>query len=263
MEGSVLLNVLEVNLAAVAVLFVFAWALSVVRSDAGIVDIFWGIGFVLVTWLSAFTGDGWIGRKVLVTTLVTCWGLRLSIHIFLRNRGKEEDPRYQTFRRRGGRRFWITSLWNIFLLQAALLFVIAAPLMHAQAVPSSSHLRWMDVAGTILWLVGFVFETLGDLQLKSFLSDPANRGRVMRYGLWAWSRHPNYFGETLVWWGIFLIALSTPYGAATIAGPVLITFLLLRVSGVTLLEKALRSRRKGYEKYIRTTSAFFPWPPKK
>jgi steroid 5-alpha reductase family enzyme len=263
MEWNALLNVFSINLAGVAALFVSAWALSVVRSDAGVIDVFWGLGFVLVAWLSAFTGDGWIGRKVLMTALTTCWGLRLSVHIYHRNRGKEEDPRYQTFRKRGGERFWITSLWNIFLLQAALLLVIAYPLMHAQAVPNPDSLRWTDIAGTSLWIVGFIFETLGDLQLKSFLSDPANRGQVMRYGLWAWTRHPNYFGECLVWWGIFLIALSTPYGAATVIGPVLITFLLLRVSGVTLLESALKTNREGYAEYIRTTSAFFPWPPKK
>jgi steroid 5-alpha reductase family enzyme len=263
MEWTVMLNVFSVNLAGLLILFVSAWALSVVLEDAGIIDVFWGLGFVLVAWLSALTGDGWIGRKVLVTALTSLWGLRLSIHIFMRNRGRGEDPRYQAFRRRGGKRFWLTSLWNIFLLQAALLLLIALPLMTAQAHPTPGHLRWTDVAGTLVWTVGFIFETLGDLQLKSFLSDPANRGRVMRYGLWAWTRHPNYFGESLIWWGIFLIALSTPFGAASIIGPALITFLLLRVSGVTLLEGDLKTRRKGYAEYIRTTSAFFPWPPKK
>ena len=263
MEWDILLSVLSVNLTGVVVLFVSAWALSVVLKNAGIIDVFWGLGFVLVAWLSAFTGDGWIGRKVLMTALTTFWGLRLAVHIFLRNRGKDEDPRYQAFRRRGGGRFWLTSLWNIFLLQAALLLVISFPLMYAQAVPGPNRLEWTDFAGASLWMIGFVFEALGDLQLKSFLSDPANRGRVMRYGLWAWTRHPNYFGETLVWWGIFLIALSTPYGAATVFGPAIITYLLLKVSGVTLLESALKTRRKGYAEYIRTTSAFFPLPPKK
>lgn len=263
MEWNALLNVIIINTAGVTILFVSAWALSVAIRDAGVIDVFWGLGFVIVAWLSAFTGDGWMGRKVLVTALTTCWGLRLALHIFLRNRGRGEDPRYQTFRRNGGESFWLTSLWNIFLLQAALLLVIACPLMLAQAVPGPNRLQWTDVAGASLWMVGFIFEALGDLQLKRFLSDPANRGRVMRYGLWAWTRHPNYFGETLVWWGIFLIALSTPYGAATVIGPAIITYLLLKVSGVTLLESALKTRRKGYTEYIRTTSAFFPLPPKK
>ncbi len=263
MEWTVMLNVFSANLAGVLLLFVSAWALSVALRDAGIIDVFWGLGFVMAAWISALTGDGWIGRKVLVTSLTTCWGLRLSIHIFLRNRGRGEDPRYQAFRRRGGDRFWLSSLWNIFLLQAVLLLVIASPVMIAQADPAPGHLSWMDVAGTLLWTVGFIFEALGDLQLKCFLSEPANHGRVMRYGLWAWTRHPNYFGESLVWWGIFLIALATPFGAATIVGPALITFLLLRVSGVTMLEEGLKTRRRGYVGYVRTTSAFFPLPPRK
>ena len=263
MEWSSLLYVLGVNLAGVSILFFSAWVVSVALRNASIIDVFWGLGFVLAAWLSAAVGDGWIGRKVLMTVLTTCWGIRLSVHIFLRNRGKGEDPRYQTFRRRGGERFWLTSLWNIFLLQAALLLVIAYPLIHAQALPGSDRLFWTDIAGTILWTIGFIFEALGDLQLKRFLSHPENRGRVMRYGLWAWTRHPNYFGETLIWWGIFLIALSTPFGAAAIISPVLITFILLKVSGVTLLESALKNRREGYAEYIRTTSPFFPRPPKK
>lgn len=263
MEWNVLAGVFAVNLWVVAILFVSAWALSVWLKNAGIADIFWGLGFVLVAWLSAAFGDGWTGRKVLMTALTTCWGIRLAAHILLRNRGRGEDPRYQAFRQRGGERFWITSLWSIFLLQAALLLVIAYPLIHAQALPGADSLFWTDVAGVVVWMTGFIFETLGDLQLKRFLSDPANQGRVMRYGLWAWTRHPNYFGEALVWWGIFLIALSTPLGFVTVIGPALITLLLLKVSGVTLLESTLESRREGYTEYIRTTSAFFPRPPKK
>lgn len=263
MEWSLLFHVLGLNLAGVVLLFVLAWGMSVMLRNAGIADIFWGLGFVLVAWISAAAGDGWTGRKVLMTTLTTCWGVRLAVHILLRSRGRGEDRRYREFRRRGGERFWLTSLWNVFLLQAALLLVIAYPLVHAQALPGAERLLWTDVAGTVVWMVGFLFEALGDLQLKRFLEDPSNRGRVMRYGLWAWSRHPNYFGEALVWWGIFLIALSTPLGFVTVLGPALITFLLLKVSGVTLLESTLESRREGYTEYIRTTSAFLPLPPKK
>ncbi len=258
-----MLPVMGINLVLVLAFFTFVWFLSVIKENAGIVDIFWGLGFVLVAWVSAFTGDGWIGRKALVTLLTTVWGLRLSLHLFLRNWNSEEDFRYRRFRENAGDRFWITILFNIFLLQAVLLWIIAFPILYVATAPAPDQIRWTDVAGVLLWLTGFIFEVVGDLQLKSFLSDPENRGRVMKYGLWRYTRHPNYFGESLIWWGIFLIALSTPAGYVTIIGPILITFLLLRVSGVTMLEEGLKHRREGYEEYVRNTSAFIPWFPKK
>ena len=256
-------QVIGVNLLIVNAFFVLIWALSVLKKDASIVDIFWGMGFILVAAVSVYFGDGWTGRSVLVLLLTLVWGLRLSIHILIRNWGKGEDFRYQKFRNNAGDKFWITSLYNVFLLQAMLLLIIAFPIMFVGSAPFPRHIVWTDLLGTALWMTGFIFEALGDLQLKRFLAEPENRGQVMKYGLWRYTRHPNYFGETLIWWGIFCITPSAPHGWMTIIGPILITFMLLKVSGVTMLEEDLKGRREGYAEYVRNTSAFIPWFPKR
>lgn len=257
-----LFSVISVNILLCISLFTAAWWLSVIRRNAGIVDLFWGLGFVTVAWASAFTGDGWIGRKAILVILTTAWGLRLAVHIHLRNHGKPEDFRYRRFRESGGPNFWITSLFKIFLLQAGLLLVIAAPIQYAAAFPTPSGLTVWEILGTALWMTGFIWETLADLQLRAFLAEPENAGKVMKYGLWRYSRHPNYFGEALIWWGVWLVAVAVPGGWASIIGPLLINFLLMRISGVPMLEGGLKERRRGYEAYIRKTSPFFPWPPK-
>jgi steroid 5-alpha reductase family enzyme len=256
-------QLIPLNFILLLALFSAVWFLSVLLTDAGIVDIFWGAGFVLVAWTSAFWGHGDLFRKVLLTTLTTLWGVRLAVHIFLRSRGKGEDFRYRRFRENGGEHFRRNSLFTIFWLQAALCFVIALPVQIGQAVPTAASLGALEILGALVWTVGFLFEALADFQLRAFLAHPENRGKVMRYGLWRYSRHPNYFGECLVWWGIFLIALPVPGGAFAVVGPLLITFLLLKVSGVTMLEDGLKSRREGYADYIRSTSAFVPGFPKK
>lgn len=257
-NGISILQGMTINLLAVTGLFVAVWMVSVLKRDAGIVDRVWGPGFILVALLTAFWGAGWSGRKVLILLPVAVWGIRLSRHIWRRSRGKPEDFRYRVFREKGGERFWLTSLWNIFLLQAGLLFVIALPLMTAQMVPAPREVTGFDLAGIVLWTAGFLMEALADAQLSSFLSDPDNTGKVMRYGLWRYSRHPNYFGECLIWWGFFLIALSVPCGYLSLPGPLLITVLLLKVSGVPMLEKGLAARREGYAQYVRDTPAFIP-----
>jgi len=244
-------------------LFSAVWFLSVLLTNAGIVDVFWGLGFVLIAWASALFGYGDLYRKVLLTTLTTAWGVRLAVHIFLRSRGKGEDFRYQKFRENGGENFWWMSLITIFWLQALLCFVIALPLQVGQAVPTAAPLGWVEILGVVIWTGGFLTEALADFQLKAFVDDPENKGKVMNKGLWRYSRHPNYFGECVVWWGIFLIVLPVPGGIYAIIGPALITFLLLKVSGVTMLEAGLKSRREGYEEYVKSTSAFVPWFPRK
>jgi steroid 5-alpha reductase family enzyme len=257
------LPIFFMNLGAVVAMMLVVWLLSLVKKDASIVDIFWGLGFVLVAWLTFFSTDGHLGRKILITLLTTIWGLRLSAHILVRNWGKGEDKRYQAWRAQYGERFWWVSLFTVFGLQAVLLWIISLVLQVGQISAVPDNLVFFDAAGVLIWTVGFIFEAIGDWQMTRFKSDPANKGKVMDRGLWAYSRHPNYFGDSLVWWGLFVITLSTPGGVWTIISPLLMTFLLLKVSGVTLLEKTIVDTRPDYRDYIIRTSRFVPWFPKK
>ena len=248
---------------AVAALMLVTWGASLRRRDAGIVDSVWGAGFALVALLGLALGAGAPARRGLVAAMVVVWGLRLSLHIHRRNRGRGEDYRYRAMRERHGERFGRISLWTVFLLQGALMIVIAAPILAASTSPEPARLGALDFAGLGAWLAGFLFESIGDAQLARFRADPAHRGRVMDRGLWRYSRHPNYFGDALLWWGIFLSAASTPRGWATAIGPALMTFLLVRVSGVALLEQGLASSKPGWRDYARRTSAFVPWFPRR
>ncbi|HEU4760536.1 MAG TPA: DUF1295 domain-containing protein, partial [Dehalococcoidia bacterium] len=244
-----------VSLLAVAAYMTALWLVSLALRNASIVDIFWGLGFVLVAWLYLALADGFAGRQVLITALVTAWGLRLSLYILWRNRGKGEDFRYRTWRERAGGRFWWVSYFQVFLLQGALLWLVSAPLLAAQDSGDPDHFTPVDVLGALVWAVGFFFESVGDWQLARFKADPANKGKVMRRGLWAYTRHPNYFGDATAWWGYYVIAAGTPYGWTTAFSPLLMTALLLRVSGVALLERTITERRPEYRQYIETTSA--------
>lgn len=251
------------NLVAVLMVMMFAWMLSLLKKDAGIADIFWGSGFVLVAWITFFVSEGYGPRRFILTSMATLWGLRLSLHLLVRNWGLKEDHRYQAMRRVHGTRFWIVSLVTVFLFQGVLLWAVSLVIQAAAFVTDPSRLTWLDALGVLIWSAGFVFETVADKQLARFRSDPNNKGKVMDQGLWAYSRHPNYFGEALVWWGFYAIALNHPGNAWVILSPALITFLLLRVSGVSLLEKTITERRPAYVDYMRKTSAFFPWFPKR
>ena len=258
-----MLPILAQNLVAVIILMLCVWAVSLARKDAGIVDVFWGLGFVLVAWLTFIRADGYVGRKVLVTTLTTAWAARLSLHIYLRNRGKGEDPRYGAMRTRHGTRFWWVSLFTVFLLQALLLWLVSLVIQAPQFSMKPAGFTFFDLAGTTIWAIGFLFEAVGDWQLKNFQRDPSNTGKLFTGGLWAYTRHPNYFGESVLWWGMFLIALATPQNVWVVISPLLITFLLLKVSGVVLLEKSMVSAHPDYQDYIRRTNAFVPWFPKR
>jgi steroid 5-alpha reductase family enzyme len=251
------------NLVAALALFFCVWLLSLPLKNASIVDVFWGLGFVLLAWLTYFRTDGYVGRKLLLAILVTIWGLRLSVHIGWRNRGKGEDRRYQAWRAEHGRRFWWVSLFTVFGVQALLMWVISLCFQTGQISKVPARLTWLDGVGLLIWVVGFLFEVIGDRQLSRFKADSANKGKVMDRGLWAYTRHPNYFGEMLMWWGIFLIVMSASDHWWTIISPATISFLLLKVSGVTLLEKTIAETRPDYATYKRQTSAFFPWFPKK
>jgi steroid 5-alpha reductase family enzyme len=239
------------------------WLISVVRQDASTVDVFWGLGFVLLAVVFAVTGDGFVGRKALVAVLVGIWGFRLASYILIRNRGKGEDYRYQAFRQRWGKSYWWVSFFQVFMLQGLLMWIIAMSLMAAESNARPQNFAALDVIGTAVWCVGFFFEAVGDWQLARFKADSANRGKVMRSGLWAYTRHPNYFGEATMWWGLYLIAAGTRWGFWTIFSPVLITFMLLRVSGVALLERAQKASKPGYREYLESTSAFVPWFPRR
>jgi steroid 5-alpha reductase family enzyme len=200
-------------------------------------------------------------RVLILAGLTTIWGLRLSLFLLWRNRGKGEDRRYAAMRVQHGRRFWGVSLFTVFLLQAGLLWFVSLPIQCAAALNSAVPPGWLDAAGIALWGLGLYFEAVGDWQLARFKMDPNNAGRVMDHGLWRYTRHPNYFGDFCVWWGLYLIAAAG--GASlTIFSPLLMSFLLLRVSGVSLLERTIADRRPDYVAYMARTNAFFPGPPK-
>ena len=236
------------------------WLLSLALKNSSIVDIFWGIGFVIVTWLAFSLGSGYIPRKQLVAVLVTMWGLRLALHIFFRLWNNGEDFRYANWRTQNSSRWWWVSFFQVFLLQGVLMWIIGAPLIAAETSGFPVILTPLDVLGVIVWMFGFLFETIGDLQLMSFKQNPKNKGKLFSKGLWRFTRHPNYFGEAVLWWGYYLIALASG-SWWTIFSPILMTYLLVKVSGVAMLERTMQLK-PGYEEYMRKTSAFFPWFPK-
>lgn len=238
------------------------WLASVRLRDVSIVDPWWSLLFLFVGWNTAVQ-TGLTLDKALLLLLVSAWALRLFVHLWLRARGKPEDPRYAAFRQRyGAKRYWWFSFFQVFLLQGVLALLISAPLQVALAVSDTDAPSWSDLAGTTLFAVGFAIEAVADTQLQRFRSDVSRRGTVLDSGLWAWSRHPNYFGEALLWWGLWLHAIDQPWGWATVLAPALLTFLLVRVSGVAMLDDLLRRTKPGYAEYLARTSAFVPWPPK-
>jgi len=258
-----LITIFGWNLVAVISMMICGWLVSLIYKNVSIVDSLWGLGFVLIAWLTFGQAEGFTGRKILIVLLTTAWALRLSAHLSWRNWGKGEDPRYGGWRKAAGDRFWIISLFKVFLLQALFLWVIALTIQYAQLSPTPAHLTGLDVLGSIICMIGFVFESVSDWQLARFKADKANAGKVMDRGLWAYSRHPNYFGECLIWWGIFLIVLSTPGSWWTVVSPIVITAVLLKMTGIPLTEKNIVKTRPGYREYIKRTPPFFPWFTKK
>jgi len=249
---------------------VFAlWLISVRIRDVSIVDSFWSLGFLIVSLVSYFhpeTSGGFEGRKKLILITTATWALRLSMYLTWRNHGAGEDPRYRAMRRAFGPKFWWLSLFQTFFLQAVLCFVIAQPLHVGQKGPDAEggvsgpnrRFTFFDGLGAAVWLLGFFFETVGDFQLARFKADPANKGKLLTSGLWRYTRHPNYFGNAAIFWGFWLMACSVDGGWRTFYSPLLMTFLLLKVSGVALLERSLIKTKPGYENYIASTSSFFP-----
>jgi len=242
-------------------LMVLLWLLSLALKNASIVDIFWGVGFVIITWLAFSLGGGYIPRKQWVAVLVTVWGLRLALHIGIRNWGKPEDFRYARWREDNGARWWWFLFFQVFLLQSVLMWIISAPLIAAQTSGFPAILTPLDLVGVVVWVIGYLLEAIGDLQLMLFKGIPSNKGKVLTTGLWRFTRHPNYFGEAMLWWGYYVIALASG-SWWTIFSPILMTYLLMKVSGVAMLEQTMKVK-PGYEEYMRKTNAFFPWFPKK
>ena len=246
----------------IVVSMVLLWVLSLVKKNASIVDIFWGLGFVIVGWASAINADQVSIAGKVVLALVTLWGLRLSIYLGVRNHGKPEDFRYVAMRKHYGAKFPIISLFTVFLLQGAIMMIVSLPVQIALS-DENAAVSVFTFIGVLIFFVGIFFETVGDWQLAQFKRDPQNAGQVMQTGLWKYTRHPNYFGDTCVWWGIGIVALGVSYGWIGLAGSLLMNFFLVRVSGVPMLERSMSKRRPGYDEYKRRTSSFVPRPPKK
>jgi len=249
----------------IAALMLITWLISGLVTNASIVDLIWGLGFVLVAWavFLRHAPDTDRGRSLLPVILTTIWGLRLSVYLAWRNIGKGEDYRYRAMREKYGDRFFWVSLGTVFGLQGVLMWIVSLPVQTAVSRSGAAGvLGWFTIAGTALWAIGVFFETTGDLQLARFKADPDNKGKVMGRGLWRYTRHPNYFGDFCVWWGLFLIALEAGHWW-TIVGPMVMTALLIKYSGAGLLEKTITDRRPGYEEYTQRTNAFFPGPPQR
>jgi steroid 5-alpha reductase family enzyme len=242
--------------------YMSVWFLiSLIWKRNDVADVAWGLGFVLLAWTSFFLSGGSGMRGVLAGILVSIWGLRLSWHIHARHRGKPEDFRYMAWRREWGSWFYARSYAQVYLLQGAFLFLVALPVLLINR-NSGGRFGFLEVMGVCVWLFGFIFETVGDAELARFASDPRNRGKILQTGLWQYTRHPNYFGEVLQWWGIWLLAVGVPGGWYSIVGPLTITFLILKVSGIPMLEKKM-AENPDFAKYKRRTNVFVPWFPKR
>lgn len=244
-------------------LFVYmnAWfVLSIFIKKNDVADIAWGLGFVVMAWGSFYLSMPESLVPVAVNLLVTIWGLRLALHIYSRNKGKPEDYRYATWRAEWGKWFYLRSYFQIYILQGFLLFLISLPVIFINTYFVDGS-EWLALIGVLIWGLGFYFESVGDAQLAKFIKDPANKGKLMQSGLWRYTRHPNYFGEVTQWWGIFMVALLVPSGWLSIIGPITITYLILKVSGIPMLEKKMEQNPE-FAEYKKRTSAFIPLPPR-
>lgn len=245
----------------IVIFFFLFFIASVPLKNNAIVDFGWGLGFVLTNFYLIF-----VSRKTslgigIMTLLITLWGGRLFWHILKRNWGKSEDFRYASWRKAWGKWLVLRSFFQIFMLQGMMMFIIMLPVISVYQL-ETEPIGILTGIGVIIWIIGYYFEVVGDYQLNQFKKNSFNKGKILSTGLWQYTRHPNYFGEATMWWGIFLIGLSYGNKLWTILSPLSITLLLLFVSGVPMLEKAMR-HKEGYEDYVKKTSIFVPCPPKK
>jgi steroid 5-alpha reductase family enzyme len=253
------LNLYLSALGLMLVLAITGWIVSVIKRNVTLVDSLWSLFILLAGSVYIFHENTLTSRDFLLISLILIWSIRLSLYLTWRNRVGHEDHRYQTIRRNNNPHFWLKSLYIVFGLQVILAWIVSLPLLGA--ANSTNDLNWLDGIGFALFLLGFTWQTIADWQLSRFKANPQNRGKVLDSGLWCYSRHPNYFGEFCIWWGFYLVALAA--GAWwSILGPLLMTLLLLKVSGVALLEKDIGTRRPDYAGYIRRTNAFLPGKPR-
>jgi steroid 5-alpha reductase family enzyme len=262
------LQLLAINAAISVVCFLGLWLISIALKDPSFVDSYWAIGMVIIAWVSfAQSLDVLSPHKLALAGICTVWGLRLGGYLLWRWRTHGADRRYKTMMGKAkterGWGFATASLLLVFALQAPLQFIVALPVQLGQAAPQAAPLGALAWAGAAIAVVGILFESIGDWQLTAFKANPDNQGQVMDRGLWRFTRHPNYFGDACVWWGLFLIAAETPYGLWSLPAPILLTFLLTRWSGMPTVEGRMRRSRPGYLDYVARTSAFVPWFPKK
>jgi steroid 5-alpha reductase family enzyme len=263
-DGTHSLITLVFGIPTVAAVMGFTLWWAVRKEKLTVVDTAWGLGFIAVAFVSLFVtgyGDGMPGPQSFLFVLVLIWGARLAIHLQVRNSGKAEDPRYQQLAEADGRSFTEVALRRVFIPQGVAMWLVATPVMVGMNNEGTGTVQaWL---GLVVWAVGMVFETVGDWQLARFKKNPDNQGKVMDRGLWRYTRHPNYFGDACVWWGIWIVAASSWAGVASIVGPIAMTVFLTRVTGVPLTEKGMRESKPGYDEYVRRTSSFIPMPPKK
>ena len=245
------------GLAAVLVFFTALWLVSLLLRNSSIVDMWWGPGILLIGLTYAITSNNAGERESVVLALLMLWATRLAWHIGARNIGHGEDFRYAKWRRERGESWWWFSYFKVFVLQAVIAWIVAIPLYFAITSPAPMRWTMWDIAGIVLFAIGFMFEAIGDEQLRRFKLDPANSRRLLDTGLWRYTRHPNYFGEAVLWWGFGLFSVAAG-GYLGLIGPAIMTYLLLRVSGVALLEQTLKGTKPGYADYIANTPAFFP-----
>jgi|UPI00037123DE steroid 5-alpha reductase family enzyme len=250
-------------LALILLAYMSAWfGCAILRRRNDLADVAWGLGFVLLAWLALLIAGQFTYRAIVIDLLISIWGFRLAWHIYRRNRGKSEDYRYATWRQQWGRWFLIRSYLQVFLLQGLFLYLISLPVFVINRAVQPTKLHLSDYLGLLIWIIGFFFETVGDAQLAKYKAQPENKGKLMQSGLWRYTRHPNYFGEVTMWWGIWLGSLSIPGSWFTVIGPITITYLILKVSGIPLLEQKYAGR-PDFEAYRQRTSAFFPLPPRR
>ncbi len=258
-----MVTMLALTALTVVVVLGITFAVALRVGKQAVIDVTWGLGFVAIA-LTAFATTGGQGdglRRGLALALTAVWGLRLAAHIYSRSRGKGEDPRYEAMMKRADGNPNTYALLHIYLPQGVIMWFVSLPVQVAMVVEGG--LGWVLWLGVLVWAVGFFFESVGDLQLTRFRSDPANRGTVLDTGLWRYTRHPNYFGDACVWTGLFLVAASAWPGVLTVLSPAAMVWNLYAGTGKKLLEKDIGERRPQYAEYVRRTSGFFPWPPKK